>query len=114
MVERPKCECGNDMGLHFRDDRWICGECLYKKIARLEAIVDTLPKTADGVLIVPGMTLWCVQIGGIFRMEVVSLDDLASDWPATVRVDFGGQGKASTYRWHVQACYSTRKLAEEE
>ena len=31
---------------------------LEAEIARLQSIVDALPKTADGVTMVPGMTIW--------------------------------------------------------
>jgi hypothetical protein len=79
----------------------------------LQAIVDKLPKTADGVPVVPGMRLWSRSMWCVQPMEVVSLDDLSSDWPATVRMEgASNDGQASTYRWHVQACYSTREAAE--
>jgi hypothetical protein len=33
-------------------------DCLRRQLSTLQAIVDKLPKTADGVPVVPGMTLW--------------------------------------------------------
>ena len=93
-----------------------CPVAIYRlaaeEIDRLRAIVDQYPKTADGVSVVPGMVLWRRSFGKSHRMEVVSLDDLSSDWPVTVRMS-SHDGGSSTYRWHVQACYSTRGTAEE-
>ena len=56
MIPMPKCECGSLGGLYWRDDRYWCGDCLWKEIEqyRLQAELDKYPKTADGVPIVPG------------------------------------------------------------
>ena len=52
---KSACVCGAIPGSPNRD----CERCqLVAKIERLQAIVDTLPKTADGVPIHPGMTLF--------------------------------------------------------
>jgi len=40
------------------------------EIERLTAIIDKLPKTADGVPIVPGMIAWCHHCG-ITRAELI-------------------------------------------
>lgn len=85
----------------------------------LLAIVDKLPqcwRLVDGQLVqdvpvLPGMTLWSVRIWDIKRIEVVSLDDLTSDWPATIRMGASGE-RGTLYRWHVQGCYSTLEAAE--
>jgi hypothetical protein len=82
-------------------------------IERLQGIVDKLPKTMDGVLVMPGMTLWWDDFGVPRVMEVVSLDDLSSSWPATIRKGNDSRGQGTTYRWHVQSCYSTREANPE-
>jgi len=81
-------------------------------VIRLEAIVDKIPHTKDGVPVLPGMSLWQKKYNEVQRIEVISLDDLESDWPATVRMEFDSHpGESSTYRWHVQGCYSTKEAA---
>lgn len=83
------------------------------ELERLQAIVDQLPKTIDGVPVLPGMVLWYVSFSLASRVEVVSLDDLGSDWPATVRKAISASDSSgSTFRWHVQGCYSSREAAE--
>ena len=75
------------------------------EIERLRAIVDKLPKTADGVPVVPGMTLYSSQnICGAFRKPeiVVSLEVYANH---------------ETSEWmdghlEVELLYSTREAAE--
>jgi hypothetical protein len=58
---------------------------------RLQAIVDRLPKTADGVPIAPGASVWAwMGDAGIVETEIQ-------------RVGKGG--------W-FDACYSTREAAE--
>jgi len=71
--ECPKC--GADLADLRRQlaeaARWEVGRCAQirdalafiavarAELARLRDVVDKLPKTADGVPVVPGMTLWC-------------------------------------------------------
>ena len=43
-------------------------ECPQCELKRLRAIVDNLPKTADGVPVTPGMTLW--GLGGEYGIDV--------------------------------------------
>lgn len=112
-----------DVGKNRRPLDSLVSEALSQKDsenARLQAIVDALPKCwrlKDGELVqdvpvVPGMRLWWPSLGGIRSMEVVSLGDLSSDWPATVRMAATSEPSASLYRWHVQGCYNTREAAE--
>lgn len=71
-----------------------CSDALMQaadEIERLRAIVDRLPKTADGVPIYPGMTVWALIPG----LEI-------SDAEVQV-VGIGGV-------WRY--CYSTREAAE--
>jgi len=66
------------------------------EIERLQAIVDELPKTADGVPVVPGMAVYRRDIGQA-HVSVFSMGE----------VHFSG-GPTT----HVDSCYSTREAAE--
>ena len=51
------------------------------EIERLSAIVDKLPRTADGVPVVPGMTCWYMSWGGnAIEFPVDDWSDIATDW----------------------------------
>lgn len=69
-MEPIKCPvCGKQLGIDGNDsDFYKCFKCGFRKgvevmlaarIEELEAIVAKLPKTADGVVVTPGMVLWC-------------------------------------------------------
>ena len=60
MPENEKCpDCGRPTTGHRWQDRGgRCTECLITAFAAAQAVVDKLPKTVDGVPIVPGMTVW--------------------------------------------------------
>ena len=62
-------------------------ECLQSRIAKLEAIVDKLPKTDDGVPVVPGLEVWINHEQYTGRLMVVMGHDR---WPS---------GKPS---WHLR------------
>jgi len=65
-----------------------------EEIERLRAIMDRLPKTADGVPIVAGMELWRVRADVVIhRFAMISDVDVEGSDPATL-------------------CYSTREAAE--
>ena len=73
--------CRRDFCNH--PDTW-CRPCLLNqrddanaKIAELRAVVDKLPKTADGVAVYPGMDLWYVNSIGSARVETCH----DSQWP---------------------------------
>ena len=69
-----KCpNCGASLHSHREHVQfWVCGssycerlklfteglDCLRRQLAQAKAIVDKLPKTADGVSVVPGMEVW--------------------------------------------------------
>lgn len=102
---------------------WLRGQFreLDAKRYRLQPIVDKLPKCwrlvkgklVQDAIVLPGMTLWDRQIGGIKQIEVVALQDLASSWPATIRMQASDYDRrVSTYCWHVQGCFLTREAAE--
>lgn len=71
---------------------------LKSQLARLQAIVDKLPKTADGVIITPGRTfyeLWGTAPAGIRSLEVADWYDREDDSPVA-----------------AAEIYSTREAAE--
>ena len=71
------------------------------EIERLKAIVDKLPKTADGVPVVPGMRVW--------RHDwQTALGETVSEIDGTNRVRLVGIG----YMYHGQDISSTHAAAE--
>jgi len=76
--------------------------CYCREIERLRAIVDRLPKTADGMPITPGMKVWFQRSrnhGWEVTAELVGgYWDTFKDWHC---IDFDGQ-----------RCFSTREAAE--
>ena len=70
---------------------------IYDRIAELEAIVEKLPKTADGVAVVPEETVWFRGMGLTVR------------WHHSLQRWAGVQGS-----WcpDISSCYSTREAAE--
>ena len=95
-----------DECLLLPDEAGLCDGCEnnYREIARLQAIVDRLPKTADGVPVMPGDDVWvgpssphCCFVNGIMPGDVVRLDFHGHSYATVV-------GKKDTY--------STREAAE--
>lgn len=73
------------------------------EIEHLQAIVDKLPKTADGVPIVPGMTVSVLaNYGDGLRIHKLVVYDLTSI----------GCSDGDRYHWDCHQCYSTREAAE--
>ena len=105
-----------------KGDACDCGLCQRdNEIRRLTEMIIKLPKCwrlDDGgvlvqdVVVMPGMVLWSPGIGGLERIEVVSLEYPGSEWPATVLKDMDGGGKPDKYKWAVRNCYTTREAAE--
>lgn len=78
-----------------------CRCCLEAEVERLQGIVDKLPKTADGVSVVPGVDhVWQVLHGEMRR-----------GWIATVAIDTWGGDKMIGIE-NVKDWYSTREAAE--
>ena len=72
-----------------------CGHCSYPGEAkRLQAIVDKLPKTADGVPVVPGMEVWDLSKPNSFPSKVNGVSAPGVGW--------------------YECRYSTREAAEGE
>ena len=65
------------------DDRVILGvfDRAAAEIEGLRAIVGKLPRTADGVPVVPGMDCWYRSCGGrVTNFPVEDWSDIATDW----------------------------------
>lgn len=80
----------------------ICRDAI-AEVARLQAIVDKLPKTADGVVVLPGMTLYehCwMEPFHVRELVAVSDDVKRSEWMCD-------DGEIDPLQ-----CYSTREAAE--
>lgn len=111
-------------GCHMlsKGDACDCGLCEREaEIHRLTDMIGKLPKcwrlTDDGKLVqdelvLPGMVLWYHGMEMNERVEVVSLDNIESPWPATVLKEQFGKDLPITIRWAVCNCYSTREAAE--
>jgi hypothetical protein len=70
------------------------------EITRLQAIIDRLPKTADGVPIVPGDTIW-FDIDNYSTVAGIEIEEPGGQW----WVSFGISGA------ETDQCYSTREAA---
>lgn len=99
MTDLPKCECGATRGLFTDGGRSRCPACVCKERDELRAIVDKLPKTADGVPVVPGrdFVYWRYDSEGrrwhvLNRLMVLPVGGGASE--------------------PLSECYSTREAAE--
>ena len=78
-------------------------DALEAEIARLQAIVDKLPKTADKVSVAPLMVVYLLREGEIFECPLVEIDFRDGEW--LVYFDWD---------WYSIAdeCYSTHEVAE--
>jgi len=75
---------------------------LRRRCAELEALVDRLPETQDGVRVVPGMSIYLLRDGEIFEILVTEIQHYDGAWEVY-------------YDWDcypVDECYSTREAAE--
>ena len=83
-------------------------QCLRNQLARLQAIVDKLPKTADGVPVVPGMRL--------YPLHPIDLEAHIEDY-GTVTVALWDENSGVHLihgydSFRVGNCYSTKEAAE--
>lgn len=90
-------------------EKWVIPTALLRRMkARLDAlqaVVDKLPKTADGVPVVPGMTCWRLHdYVGPLDGHVVAIRNNSP------RITLAGQGQ--TVSFPTREVFSTRALAE--
>jgi len=90
------------------------------EIDRLQAIVDRLPKTADGIPVTPGMKVWhCANrhygphAGKLFESEGIDARMPSPYCLGEHCYSDGCQGDDGGGRtWRFEDCYSTRQAAE--
>jgi len=86
------------------------------EIERLRAIVAKLPKTKDGVPVVPGMMVW-LRPGTELMVSVQDHTTTLQDWKV-LHVATGGtlgivlQGTDLSATIYAEDCHGTRKAAE--
>lgn len=73
------------------------------RIAELEAVVSKLPKTADGVVVTPGMSVWVDRGSDVYEEDRY---EEGAWWPDE-SCDIYGDGEYIT----LGNCYSTRAAA---
>ena len=100
---------GDDVRCERHPSVWYCwaekcyqcvGEDAAVEIGRLRAIVDKLPKTANGVPVVPGMKLWDANVS------------LAPYGPIDVVMAGNDGDYYQPHEWDWDNCYSTKEAAE--
>lgn len=87
---------------------------LANKLTSLSAIVEKLPKTADGVPIVPGMYVYCAFRTGTIDGRVAGADlrRVRVQYGHPIDITDGGNVMADESDPYTTALYSTRALAE--
>ncbi len=96
---------------YLRDWQTVMGvkeNALYSRIEELQAIVDTLPKTADGVTIRLRMTVWTLEDGKPWEWTVAIMGLNVHGEPY-LWLDDGEPDRMVSEPAH---CYSTREAAE--
>ena len=91
------CASSDGAEVIFTDSK----ECLRAQLARLHAIIDSLPKTADGMHVLPGSLVFLLLDSGVIECHRV------------FTVQFNGGQSTNGERFSVPGgCYSTREAAE--
>lgn len=80
---------------------------LIEEVRRLRAIVDKLPKTADGVTVVPGDVVWMLAMHGGVEGQPAEL----AVWETEV-IDQDTDSREQTVCHSIAGCYSTSEAAE--
>lgn len=96
-----------------------CPHCLRKQLAEAKAIVDRLPKTADGVIVTPGMPIvldWgpCISCNRYTNDFAIGDGRIHEEWTdaddGTIAIRFG-DGSGSSL-WKRTDVYSTMAAAQ--
>lgn len=61
------------------------------EVERLRAIVERLPKTADGVVVLPDDRVWCVTDGGFGHLQKVRVDAITQNGWFSVGPDLANE-----------------------
>ncbi len=84
-------------------------EELTDEIERLQAFMDKLPKTLDGVTKLPDDQVWHIDASRTIRVGIVFYN---AGWGATVSWPSGNTSWPNRYDIEVERCYSTLEAAE--
>ncbi len=84
--------------------------CLKNQIARLQAIVDKLPKTMDGVPVIFGDFVWKKRGGEMLTGTIGSDCELGRSMVDVCNADLPTADNDVTLE--ISECYSTREAAE--
>lgn len=95
----------SDIGIKVAKHLVTVADELRAKVADLQAFVDKLPKTADGVAITPGMTVYVLFDAGVIEEHV-------ADAVRRFRIDFKTMGYQGYLGARSNCCYVTREAAE--
>ena len=112
-----KLPCGHDERFHLMGAQNGCCACqaelLAKEVEALQAVVDKLPTTADGVPVVPGMTVF-VRAGIVSGREPLECKPVLCGGLEGVIPSPNLLGIVEEYYWtfEVSDTYSTRAAAE--
>lgn len=101
-------KCASFKGSTISEQSITCKDRFHRqRIKDLEAIVGKLPKTADGVVVVPGMKLFYLwQLDGI--SDIVEYEV----WAVTHQSVYLNRGDEYEHYTKCASCYSTREAAE--
>jgi len=85
-----------------------------RQVRELETIVDRLPKTADGVPVVPGMEVWVpCETAGYWGQKPGKAVKFMVDWIRSQGTPIHLQFvQGQPYQILAERCYSTREVAE--
>ena len=110
MPERPKPNCFvKDCGgtfAHTAGQVTAYAEAMEEGLAEAEAVIAKLPKTADGVVVVPGMEVWVHGEGDLEGVCVPQQVHPSATWLMQVE-RFEGSGML-----YFSRMYSTREAAQ--
>ncbi len=98
-----KCKrCGNVILENAHAECGACSGQLQTKVNELEAIVDRLPKTADGVPITQGMTVFCTHRGREGNIDILkkSVSTILEGFAGNAEIHLSGYGyKLPAHVW---------------
>lgn len=88
-------------------------ESIAIRLARLIAIVDKLPKTKDGVPVVPNVdSVWCVFEGQVLKLNAWVDDGRVSQYADWDNIGYVQTEKSDKYvNFDPSECYSTKEVA---
>ena len=106
--------CGAQSGAFADYDKQPCRGCLERELEQHRAIVAKLPKTADGVPVVPGMMVWTFRghIPGLATGDVCGPSVIGSVY-GSYQIEGGEDGNIEVWRLGVNFCERRRARNEQ-